>query len=510
MQHILCIDLSSHQAQAVIVKAYEGTIEVLDYQCCECDLWPLNGHPQESTESNPVGTSPPTEQGIKSHPFKETINTQDNTNSSQNGSTLTRLLNGIKIEWSTAVLILPPQNYLSLNLTLPFRDQRSISKVIELEVQDVVPFNLDEFVVQYQISHRITENLSQLHIGLLPRNLIAESLKICREVGLEPLIITTPTGALSTLYHLDSTFAGSNSALLWYNNGSCHLCYAFNGQIRGDAVLNYPLTGQDTLKLVERLKLHLTGYEHLFEIPIERLYVVGEALKDLDLATATGYQTEYIDPTRLVAHSQDENIIACLAATLAQDTQPAPLFNNFRVREFRYHPQLNWVKAGLRKVLPHATLFMAVLLLCLLGTYLFRQYQIEKMHEAASEQIVSAAPSLAPLQSDGITALQNENERLETELRTLGSPSKLSPLDAFAQISRDFPVLKADGDVSVARLQITSSSIIINGVAPNYQVVSKIKRALKRQKDYYCNVEESISGSSPRVNFTFTIKLCDE
>jgi hypothetical protein len=162
---------------------------------------------------------------------------------------LTATIRSLPREWTGASVIIPPHDHLALNLNLPFGDSKNLDRIVDLEVQDVVPFELDDFVVQYSplgpsslggaalaVNDQPTPSYD-VHVGLMPRLFVRNLLFFCKAVGIEPNIITVPSSALASVYHLGKDFFKTNSAVVFNRGDEFSMAVFINGEVRVERVL---------------------------------------------------------------------------------------------------------------------------------------------------------------------------------------------------------------------------------------------------------------------------------
>ena len=151
--------------------------------------------------------------------------------------------------WTSCVVVVPQDNFVALNLDLPFGESKTLEPIVDLEVQDVIPFDLDEFFIQYSIpdyqnnaaesplsprSEARTSNSGpfDVHVGMLPRNTVRNTLDICRSVGVEPSVITVPSSAIGAIIQIIPKASSSNCAILFNRGDYYSLAICIDGKVR--------------------------------------------------------------------------------------------------------------------------------------------------------------------------------------------------------------------------------------------------------------------------------------
>lgn len=101
------------------------------------------------------------------------------------GDTLLSALPGDLVTWRT--------------FFLPFRDQKRLGQTVPFELENSVPFGLDDVVVDYQVLHRDRAGTLVL-AALVEKSALERHLKMLEAAGLDPKIVDIgPLAALNTL-----------------------------------------------------------------------------------------------------------------------------------------------------------------------------------------------------------------------------------------------------------------------------------------------------------------------
>lgn len=496
MQSVLSIDTSSSPATAVVVQVEGKRASIQEIHRFEFSAPP----PAENADS--LGAGAASEHAASSAP----------------SDSLRAVLNSIRTPWTSSILVLAPTDYLSLNLDLPFSSNRDLDKVVDSEVQDLVPFELENYLLHYRAlgpraPSRAGEKASEshdVHVGLLPRAVVGSTLALCKQAGFEPFMVSTPAGVLDAVAYLGNGSIPQDSAIVFARDQYLSVVVLFGGRARVDRVIDLRLlSSTDTTALARELRLTLATAQQRYDRPIERLLWLGSA-PPFELGEHLGLPVTMLPAPELVKAADDSTAIACLASVFAQDLTPPPILTNFRVREFSYSPQLRELMRGLRSVVPYALAAALIAILSAIGLYTLREHRIGKLQDALYAEVKKAVPDLEAARGVELDALEGANRKLEQELSNLGSLSAMSPLDYFAEISSDLPL---SSGVTVTRVKIEGNKMRVDGTAPDYTAMEKIERALKRKKDIYCRIRKDTTATVPGKpnvrGFSFDIVLCE-
>ncbi len=522
MEILLSIDASTEPARAVVTRVMGRDIEVLETQVCSLgSTFSWTQKPTEPVADTVTNEAPQSETSDESTVSEQPPSSDtDKTDSTvlKNESPLRSLIQTIKTPWDNSILVIPTPSYLSLNIELPFHDSRSLNRVINLEVQDLVPFQMEEFIAEHHTVCATGDKQYDIHVGLLPKDYMRSVVNSCKEANFDPLIITTPISAAAAIYQIAPEYFARDSVTLLADYPNFSMISCVNGVIKGDRILSpsNDLIGKNSSdfnpsEVITQTKISIMSLERSIGRRFARIYLLGNSLSPHSLQQAIGRDVEKINTAELVKADTTNLNLAALATLYAQDTDAPSIFTNFRVREFSYSPQLKELIVGVKRLLPYIMATILLLLFVTGLTYYTRSLKLSKMRSAIHDQISTIIPSLSVVDGNEVTALQTENASLEKQLQSLGSLSKYSALEALLEITQDVPV---SSGISVNRLNISDDKITLDGQAPDYSALEKIERSLKRKSDVYCKIKKEAAAASGGVignkrGFTFTIRTCE-
>jgi len=480
-QSVLSIDATQVPARAIIAAVDRSSVKILSTESIELDLSDLD---------ELGGIEHQGEDGEVIEPVKK----------ERRYLSLSSFIEKVDARITHAILILNPKDYLSLNLSLPFKDYKTLSRVVDLEVQDQVPFDVSEFLIQPRIVGE-TGPESDVHVSATPREFLRQVISVCRREGFEPTIISTASSALAGLFLLEPERILSNSAVVLAKREFTCLAISIEGQVKTDRLIEE----QDPKAIFTEIRRTLLSAERRYGQKIERLYLIGDRLSPSVLAKETAREVTPVEEMK------DGCGLAAMGAVFAQDEVAATILTNFRIREFSYNPYIKEILRGAKALLPW---FLGALLLCILsmaGVYYSRQRELLKLTNALTEQVKRAAPELPVNEGQEVRAVQEENRRIDRQLKELGSSSKIGALEVIAELSKD---IASAGELSVRRISITGGGVSVQGTAPDYAAVEKLERIMKTKKPaLYCKIRKttgaSAAGQPDRRSFTFDLRICE-
>ena len=530
MQWILGIDFSANPCELTLSKVEGSVVEIVNYKTIDLPL--LNDRTLLSkTDITPLIMTPRKKKGevsdeedatdIEKHP--EVLEpTGQLVNSSI--ANLRETIVSLEHQWTAVSVIIPPHDHLALNLNLPFGDAKNLNRIVDLEVQDVVPFELEDFLVQYAPLGPMTQGSAALdikesatisydvHVGLMPRAFVRNILEICKAAGIEPNILTVPSSVLGGVYHLGKDFFTTNSAVIFNRGDEYSMAIFINGEVRVERVLyaskilaGTPLqAGEHPLRPVfTALKLMLASSERRYNTRIENVYILGREIRGSNLQQLLGRPIQGLQMKDFIKVGDSPVGISALGVPFATDDTTVSPLSNFRTREFSFTPKFAEFLRAFFATSKYLQLAIGSIALTLLVIYGIRAYSLSSIQSSLTEQIRAVIPGFDPQSSDIRGALMKSEAKLTEELGVLGSQAKVSPLDALLEILR---LLPAGDGLAITNIKITSTTAKITGTAPQLASIENVGKALRANKGVFSKVTH-IPGSSNAARFNFTVDL---
>jgi hypothetical protein len=426
--------------------------------------------------------------------------------------------------WTATSVILPQNDFLSLNLDLPFSDPRNLDRIIDLEVQDVVPFELEPFFVQYAplgVSGDTPQALRaptagqqfDVHVGILPRVVVKNVLDLCKEAGLEPNILTVPSSAIGAVYQLAKDFLTTNSAIVYNRGDEYCLAVCINGEVRAERsvyasqILSAvsPDKRQEQLQhIFTALKLILAATERRYGAKVEKVYLLGRQVKGANTHQLFGRPLEGLPLTEVLKSAEGQVGISALGAVFAQDETTTQPLSNFRSREFSFTPRVaEFIRAlmGTRRAVIRAALAVAAAAFVVYSSraYLIGSYETELI--ARIRKVIPAFPDQPERVRENLMESIN---KLSEELGAFGSRAKVTPADAFIEVVKIIPT---NGDIAVTSVRVSGVKIQITGNAADLSPIERFTKGLEARKDIFSKVEWAPTRTGNRFNLAVTITL---
>ncbi len=437
--------------------------------------------------------------------------------------------------WSSCVVVVPPDDFLSINLDLPFNDSKRLEPIVDLEVQDVVPFELDEFFIQYSVPSKegfsadapdddivgakgglakvSSEDSHDVHVGILPRNTVGAILEICKQAGVEPSIITVPSTAIGAVYHIHPKLSRTNSAILFNRGDYYALAICIEGTLRVEKSLmasrNIVMAdGESKESALEQIfttiRIMIASAERKYATRIEKIYLLGREVKAMQVNSPFHRPLEGLSFTELLGSHASSTTVAPLAAIYAHEEATSSPLSNFRSRQFSFTPKLSEFFRALLGVKKVAFRVAIAFGLSLLFIYATRQYHISNIADSLTSQIRTVIPNFTAVDKSAIAQeLMKRRQLLTDELASFGTYSTALPSTYLTKILEALP---SSGTIELTSLVIKSTVIRIDGTAPALSTIEEFTQKLGAHTDLFRKLDYKPQKSS-RGGFSFSIDI---
>jgi hypothetical protein len=422
----------------------------------------------------------------------------------------------VRTPWSSAAIIIPAEQYHSLNVELPFGDPRKIHKILDLEVQDLVPFSVDEFVLQHRTVHANPDGTFDVHVSIMPRERLGTILAACKEGGVEPAIVSTATSVVAALPKLYPSFPRDTVVIL-HREPYYYVTFLLDGEVRTDRIIDRRVlsnAADSTAAALAELKISIAAIESNYGRRFEKVFLLDTPFTATEASQGLGHPTAMLALPNITVSSDAGSAtkgaeLAAMSAVFLRDKEPIDPLTNFRTGPFAYSLQLAEVWRGLRLLRPYILATGMAILLALGVIYLLREQRITRLRAAVRDQISSVVPNLTAPEGKENDALIGQTNALDTQLKDLGSPTQSSPLETLLDISRDIPGTLG---ITVNAIKVKGNRITLETSAPDYAAAEALKSALEKKGSRYCRVKMdplASAGMAGRRGFRYEVFSCE-
>ncbi|HUK55442.1 MAG TPA: type II secretion system protein GspL [Nitrospiria bacterium] len=462
------------------------------------------------------------------------------------------------------VVVSVPLHLISLRtLTLPFQDARKLEKVVPFEIEALLPYSLEEVVVDYQVMD-IGDGKSHLLVAAVPRSLMKNYLDQLIRVGVDPESVELDGMALANLARHafpeppgEGDRASDDTAVLDIGASKTVVCILRRGQpcflrtllwggrnataalsegcgispaeaeewkrqagLMDDGIPHLhqkgvsKIIGQSLDTLVSELVRTFHGYQGQ-EPTADRatvtelvLYGGGSKLKGLEsyLGSELGVRTSTHTPK--IASNNGNRWDPALAMSLGlalKGTQTADGSRmNFRKGEFAYGQETSVSATRARYVWIGAFLVAAVA-----ATDLYMKYNIQvNKYQGLKTQVREEFHAMFPEVKNVVDEVQQAKTAV-TEMRKKSALFGLddwSPLQLMAELTRRIP---PSVKIEVQDFVIEPGRLRLEAETDSFESVDKIKASLG-QFEAFKDVTVSdakVSADQSRVRFRLTMTV---
>jgi general secretion pathway protein L len=399
---------------------------------------------------------------------------------------LVDILKELSADWAGARIVSSiPGHYFSQRIVhFPFSDHKRIEKALPFEIEDSVPFPLDEMEIDHLVldspdkGGEKKKEASVLGI-LLPKAVLQRHLDLLATAGVDPQVIVP---SYIGLYFLSKMIAVEGRALL--TDGS-DLCLKTGTRVSACRSLS---AAGATVGINHVLKaLETESHE-----PVERAYLLSlndglsASLADLGIAV--------------------ENVVPEYAGKKAADAASLGLALsdgiNFRKNEFSYRP----ADAGLRKR-RRVLIIAGVAALLIAATNLgVKQYLIQssygKIDREIREQYRQVFPDAKSV-ADPVRQLRAKLDEAMKKYGVLGAGT--SALDVMKAVTEGIP---KEVRVSFQEFNLEGDRLKLQGEAASFESVDKMKAELQKSPVFTeVAVLDTHTSVDNKVKFRFEMKL---
>jgi type IV pilus assembly protein PilM len=191
------------------------------------------------------------------------------------------LLRSNRINTKEAVFCVPGQTVFVRRFRLPKTTEERLSRIINYEARQQIPFPIEKTMLEYQISEKKGEMEVEVFVVALKKDVLYEFMDLVDKTGLKPLGISVSTLALFNYYSLDSLPAEKMSERLTKGKGN----FTFN--LKLPPFLTKLKKGGKSVQETAPSELEEKEEEEAAATEIVRGYLnIGATMTDLTIGTS--------------------------------------------------------------------------------------------------------------------------------------------------------------------------------------------------------------------------------
>jgi type II secretion system protein L len=397
---------------------------------------------------------------------------------------LAEVLRGLAPSWAGAKIVssIPGRCFSQRTLTLPFADRKRIEKALPFEVEDSVPFGLDDVVLDHLALGSAGEKkdaASQVLCMMLPKAILRQHLDLLSGAGIDPQSVVPSSAGLSAVGNLMPAETGTllvcGPDVCFRPNGVTKALRSFSGG-RSTGGLRHVLQALET--------------EHKEKVEKAAL-LLDDAAARTALAEA-GIAVELVAPEIGGKKAQDP---VSLGITLLDDM-------NFRRGEFAYHVADEGTRRRMRTLVV-AGVVAAILLIANIGVkFSIVRSGYGKLDAEIKEIYQQTFPDGRPA-ADPLRQMRDKLSEAKKRFGALGSGT--SALDVMKTVTDGIP---KEVRVSFTEFVLEGDRLKLQGEAATFESVDKIKAELQKSPLFVdVTVQDTRMGVDNKVKFRFEMKL---
>jgi len=389
-------------------------------------------------------------------------------------------------DWAGARIVtsIPGHLFSQRTVSFPFADRRRVEKALPFEIEDTVPYSLDDVALDHVVLEKnetgAEKNKETAVIGMmLPKMVLRQHLDLLLQAGVDPQIVMPSYIGLSSIakmIQVEGVAVIADDYDICLKDGNrVRSCRSFSGSQTTGGV-------KHTLKALEA--------EH--GVQIEKAYVLSNSSGLGTSLAEEGLAVEQVSPE---FHGRKANDAISLGLALSDQV-------NFRKGEFTY--QL--ADAGVRKrrnALIIAAALTALLAAANLGVKFYLVRSTYNMLDNEIKEIYRQTFPNARPAADPVRQLKISLDEAKKKFGVLGSG--LSALDIMKAVTEGIP---KEVRVNFQEFLLEGDRLKFAGEVASFESVDKMKAELQKSGSFDdVQVQDTRMGVDNKVKFRVEIKL---
>jgi type II secretion system protein L len=388
-------------------------------------------------------------------------------------------------DWAGAKIVssIPGHLFSQRILTLPFADRKRIEKALPFEVEDLVPFDLGDVVLDHLVLGGATakkkDTETQVLCMLLPKLLLRQHLDLLVGAGIDPHVIVPSYAGLSAVAKMMPQDTGSlllcGSDMCFRHDGVLKALRSFSGS-QSTGGLRHVLQSLET--------------EHKGKVEKAMLLIDDEAARAV--LSEAGVAVDLVVPEINGKKAQDP---VSLGIALLDDV-------NFRKGEFAYHLADEGTRRKRRMLIIAGAVAALLFIVNIVVKFSIVQSGYGKLDAEIKEVYRQTFPDGRPA-ADPVRQMRDKINESKKLYGALGSGS--SALDVMKTVTDGIP---KEVRVGFNEFILEGDRLKLQGEASSFESVDKIKAELQKSPLFAnVTVQDTRMGVDNKVKFRFEIKL---
>ena len=445
------------------------------------------------------------------------------------------LFDKVDLKSDTCITSIPGEHVSYRNLEMPFRDLKKLRQTVPFEIETMVPFSIDDLVIDFIISDRSGHN--EILAASVRKSFVSEYLTSLKSHEIYPDILDIRCMPIATW--LLKQQGGPNDALFLeigekrttmvlylkrhivlirtfsFNNGPIAQSI-FNGMNNIDITASEQIESHfKHLCTTVRNTIHAFGWQRDMPIRLEKIFFtgIGALYPETEnfIEQFFNIPAEQINLSRDNRIRMDENISqvwnpllmdSALALAL-RDSKQGQGFN-FRKDEFKIERRWFSENNKLRKI----AAFLIIIFSLLAADIGVDYYLIKERYSALDQKVTKVFRQTFP----DVKRIVDPVKQMKVKIREIkraaisqpGIKSKNKVLDLLKDISQRVP---KSLNLHVTRIVINPETLRIIGKTDTFNTVDKIKNSLKHSSYFNAVTISSANLDRTKKHVRFELKL---
>ena len=431
-----------------------------------------------------------------------------------------------------------PGEYVSYrNLRMPFKDTKKIRQVLPFEVETMVPFPVEELVIDFMISDRLDQ--SEILAVSAKKELISQYLADLKSNGIDPDVLgirCVPT--VSLLLKQESTpddglfleIGQKSSTMVLFTKRRVALIrtFAFDGGPITESFISATNGGHANTQISEQAEswfksfcimvqntIHAIGWQINKEIHQEKTFFtgVGALFPETErlLTRFLDVPAEQIDLSSDRSVDMEGGVAQIWNSALMDNALALSLWDgkrgqgfNFRKDEFEIEKRDFWLKKEFRRAMVFLVVILSLLAADIGVDYYFLKKRYRMLDQKITEVFRKAFPDVKRVVDPVQQMKVKVNEVKTSAISVPGTDLNISVLDLLKDISQRVP---KPLEVHVSRMVIDRETMRISGKTDTFNTVDNIKSGLGASKYFSAVTISSANLDRTGKKVQFEIKL---
>lgn len=470
------------------------------------------------------------------------------------------------LEWDDIICAVPGDKIATRLITLPFGNMRKIDQTVDFEVENYIPFELEEVVFDYHASV-IDKNLSKVLVAYANKGEFVRNLTLLNNAGVDPRVVCVEGAELINLMHFglvppESSYAivdiGHSKTTVTIGRGKKLILtrtIPIAGRHINEAICNrlhLPIDEAARLKveaghisleessqvdeltrgmneaiknLMDELLIHVRqtffSYKDEEGEAISGIYLCGGTSRLPGLDQYISYKLRqnvtFLDCTdfhfsRLDKTEVHPSVVAqALALALRGVAMGRGSGINFRSGEFAYRGSAKKIGGGVRQAAAAATIIIFLGILYFGVQYCALNKKTERVTVDIATLVSQALPDVSKQMikspTSGIALLKSKRTDVADRMTKLEDALGISSLDVLKEVSSRLPP-RDELQVDIEDFSMSRGRIRMAGRTISFEAVDKIANSLEAS-DMFKNVSKGNvrKGVKGEIKFDLALEL---